>query len=296
MLSESSWPLLEFFPEPASARWRTVFAVAVTLVAVAAASAALLLVAVPSAIEYRIGGESLTIAARHGAFPTARTVRLTEILAIEETTLAGGRRTAGTSLPGFCAGLFSYRNVGPVWQATNCGRDVLLLRVAGAEKPILVSPHDPGAFRAALAAGAPATFVPAAVGTPRGWWAFKLLAASPILLVALLPWMLFVAPGRLRYGVGPGVIEVRTLWRRRRFDLSAAHARGHAPSRSLKLIGSAMPGYYAGIFLLDGARTRVYATSLRKGILVEGTARLFVSPADPIAFMEALARAGARVE
>lgn len=296
VLSESSGPLLEFAPEPASARWRTTFAVIVTLVAAAASSTALLLVAVPSAIEYRVGGGSLTIAARHGAFPTARTIRLTDILAIEEATLREGRRTGGTSLPGFCAGHFTYPDIGSVWQATNCGREVLLLRVAGAEKPILVSPGDPHAFRATLAAGGPATFAPAAVGTPRGWWAIRLLAAAPAALVALLPWMLLVAPRRLGYGVGPGVIEVRTLWRRRRFDLSAARARSHAPSRSLKLIGSAMPGYYAGLFSLDGARTKVYATSLRKGILIEGTTRLFVSPADPVAFTKALTWAGAIIE
>ncbi|MEW6338786.1 MAG: PH domain-containing protein [Acidobacteriota bacterium] len=296
MIAESSRPLLEFAPAPAPSGWRPAFGVVVTLVALSAAAVTTLLVVVPSAINYRIGAGTLTIAARHGAFPTSRTVRLSDITNVEDVVLRDGRRTAGTSLPGFCAGHFRYAEIGPVWQATNCGRNVLLLRAAGAEKPILVSPRDPRAFREALATGGPGTFAPATVEPPRGWWVFTLLVAAPVLLAVLLPLLVFVAPGKLRYGIGPGVLEVRTLFRRRRFDLSAATARRVSPSRAFRIVGSAMPGYFTGTFWLEGARARVYATSLRHGMLVETPGRLFVTPADLDAFAEALSSAGARVE
>ncbi|MGE5234835.1 MAG: PH domain-containing protein [Acidobacteriota bacterium] len=63
----------------------------------------------------------------------------------------------------------------------------------------------------------------------------------------------------------------------------------------MRIVGSAMPGYYAGRFPIDGGVTTVYASTLKDGVLVEGGERVFVSPADGAGFVAALRDAGARL-
>jgi hypothetical protein len=42
--------------------------------------------------------------------------------------------------------------------------------------------------------------------------------------------------------------------------------------------------------------TRVYATNLKEGVLLEGPARIFLSPADIAGFLDELGAAGVKVE
>lgn len=67
-------------------------------------------------------------------------------------------------------------------------------------------------------------------------------------------------------------------------------------ARAFRIAGSAMPGCHAGPFWLEGARARVYATSLGRGMPIEFPTRPFVTAADPDGFTEALTWSGARVE
>jgi hypothetical protein len=64
---------------------------------------------------------------------------------------------------------------------------------------------------------------------------------------------------------------------------------------TLRVAGTAMPGYYTGYFRADGQSTRVYATDLKDGVLLEGPARIYLSPADPEAFLAALREEGGTV-
>jgi len=128
-----------------------------------------------------------------------------------------------------------------------------------------------------------------------GWTAIKVLAFAPLLLVPLLVATLFVAPGRLRYEVGQGELHVRMLAGTKRFPLAGATARRLTPGRIFKVAGNGLPGYYTGWYRLDGGSARVYATRLVDGVLLEGTKRVFVTPADVDAFVEELKRNGASV-
>ena len=57
-----------------------------------------------------------------------------------------------------------------------------------------------------------------------------------------------------------------------------------------------MPGYYTGFFRIDGESTRVYATDLGDGVLLEGAARVFLTPEHPDAFLTSFRAAGGTVE
>jgi len=85
------------------------------------------------------------------------------------------------------------------------------------------------------------------------------------------------------------------MFGRKRWPTEQLRARRHSPSVKLRLAGAAMPGYYTGIFRADGTTTRIYATSLKDGVLLEGPARVYVSPADIPEFLAALREEGATV-
>jgi hypothetical protein len=64
----------------------------------------------------------------------------------------------------------------------------------------------------------------------------------------------------------------------------------------MRIAGSAFPGYYTGLFREGGRNLRVYATDLRRGVLLEGPQRVYLSPADREGFLAALQAEGARIE
>ena len=105
-----------------------------------------------------------------------------------------------------------------------------------------------------------------------------------VAIAATISVLLIVGPGKMRYIVRPGLLEVRTLFGR------------HWPRVTLRVAGTGAPGYYTGLFRADGATTRVYATDLHEGVLIERPVRVFLSPDDPAAFLARLREAGATVE
>jgi len=225
-----------------------------------------------------------------------RTVPLTLVHEPRVVVLHGARRTRGTGMPGYCTGRWSYADLGDVWQATDCsGRAVLVPTVDG-DLPLVVTPPDPEAFVRALETSTDfSVLLPPADTT-----VLRILPAVAAVLALLTGGMVFatlwVGPSRMRYLVGEGRLEVITIFGRRSWPTSQLRARPHTPRVTLRLAGTAVRGYYTGIFRADGETTRLYATELRDGVLVEGPQRVYLSPEHRDAFLDALRSAGATVD
>ena len=247
----------------------------------------------PRAIRYEVSADSLRVMLRTGWWRTGREVSLSSISAVRPVELGHGRRTMGSAMPGYCVGAFTFDGLGPVWLATSCGRSAVLVEAAGQPRPVVVAPADREGFLAAVDARMPATFEPPPGAPMPGWNVVRVLSLLPVLLIPVLVATFFVAPGRLRYEVGQGELLVRTLIGTKRFPLAGASARRHTPGRIFKVAGNGLPGYYTGWYRLDGGSARVYATRLADGVLLEGTKRVFVTPAEVDAFVEELQRNGA---
>jgi hypothetical protein len=283
----------QFRPAAAKSTGRIVIGI-VLLVVVGAAGILVAAVAwLPREIRYEVTADALTVRLRAGVWRVGRVVPLAAITAVRPLELGRGRRLVGTAMPGYCVGRFSYDDLGAVWQATSCGRSVVRIEAAGETLPVLVAPADRDAFLAALSSRQPGSFAPAPFPPAPGWTWVQLALLAPLLVVPMLVATFFLAPGRLRYEVGQGELVVRTMMGARRFPLAGATARRCTPGRVAKLAGNGLPGYYTGWFYLDGGRARVYATRLADGVLVEGPARVFVTPAVVEPFLAALRANGA---
>jgi hypothetical protein len=231
-----------------------------------------------------------------GAWPEGdKTVPLASVRERRVVTLRGGSRTMGTALPGFCVGRFSYPDLGAVWQATDCGPRAVLLASSALDRPVLVSPPDLDAFERELASPTGAVIaLPTSDGGLR-----VLLAAAALLVLASAGAVVVLAvrgPRAMRYVVGDGALEVRTAFSRKRFLLAGARAKPYAAKLTWKIAGTGLPGYVTGLFREAGQTTRVYATETERGVLIEGPARLFLSPADRGGFLRALRDEGAAVD
>jgi len=246
-----------------------------------------------SQVSYTVQAGTVTIDS--GSFIDGkRTFPVASVTDAHELTISGGRRTRGTGAPGLCTGLWWYPAVGDVWQATNCSSHAVLLQVTGEERPILLTPPDPDAFIAQLSSGTDASVV-LPPGDATLMRVVPGVGALVLVLSAVLVVLLFIAgPTRMRYVVEDGKLSIETIFSRRTFEARELRARLHVPSVTFRLAGSAFPGYYTGLFRADGATTRVYATQLKsEGVLLEGPARVFLSPEDPAALLKALEEAGA---
>ena len=245
-------------------------------------------------IVYTIDQGKLTVFTG-GVFDRQRSVPLRELRSGRDVAVGRGSRSWGTALPGYCVGRFSYEDLGPVWQATDCGRRGVLLKLRDGTRPWLLSPPDVLDFLAKLNAGVVTTIELPPVRSSTFARVMGPLLLGLLLLVAAVETLIVLGPSRLSYVVRDDFVEVRTLFARRRWLTAGMRARRHRPRVTLRLAGSAMPGYYTGYFRADGKTTRLYATTLEDGVLLEGPARVYLSPADPAAFLDALREAGAEV-
>jgi hypothetical protein len=247
-------------------------------------------------VSYTIRGGVLTVDTG-SLLDSKRTFAVSDVTDARVIDVYGGRRTRGTGAPGLCTGSWWYPGIGSVWQATDCSSHVVLLRVASEPLPVLLSPPDPEGFVDRLRAGGDALVV-----LPPGSMAVLrvvpgLGALVSLVTVAMLGALLLGGAKRMRYLIEGGELTIETVFSRRTFATNELRAREHVPAVGFRLAGTAFPGYYTGLFRVDGVTTRVYATQLRApGVLLEGPARVFLSPEDPAAFLDALARAGAFVE
>lgn len=254
------------------------------------------LVWTPQVVEFRVENNILEIETAPAPLRRHHAFDLASIVAVDETHVGRGRRTAGTALPGYCVGNYSYPELGRVWQATDCSRDVLVLRRSG-DKPVVLTPPDRERFRAALTAGSGYAETQPPPDTGRGWLLVKLLVLLAPVAGIVIPVIFLVAPRRLRYRVVSGGLEIKTMLGTRRFITAGCTARPHRPRVGLKLWGTGAPGYYTGTYRVDGANTKIYTTSVKEGVLVEGPGvRVFVNPEDEEGFLDAIRTMGGATE
>ena len=283
----------EFRPPIRKSRFALIFGVVLAVITLLGGAVLGAVALGSSQVSYTIRSGTLTVDS--GSFIDGkRTFAVADVTDARALTVSDGTRMRGTGAPGVCTGLWWYPSVGEVWQATNCSSRAVLLQVTGQERPILVSPPDPDAFVTELKPGTNDSIV-LPPGDATVMRVVPGVGALVLVLSAVLLTMLFVVgPKRMRYVVADGELSVHTIFSRRSFDARELRARLHVPAVTLRLAGTAFPGYYTGLFRADGVTTRVYATQLKsEGVLLEGPARVFLSPEDPAALLKALGEAGA---
>jgi len=254
------------------------------------------LVWAPQIVALQVDGGQLHVTTAPAPLSRHHSFDLATVVAVEETQLGHGRRTAGTSLPGYCVGNFSYDGLGGVWQATDCSRDVLVLRRNG-DKPVVLTPPDRDRFRAALETGSGYHERQPPPKPGKGWIFIKLMVLLAPLAGIAVPVIFLVAPSRLRYRVVSAGLEIKTMLGTRRFATAGCTARSHLPRVSLRLFGTGAPGYYTGTYRVDGANTKIYTTSVKEGVLIQGPGvRVFVNPEDEAGFLHAIRTMGGATE
>lgn len=246
-------------------------------------------------IEYSIGDGRIQVRAESGVFSDSIEMAVSDLAEVRPVILSGGSRSWGVGMPGFCVGRFYYEGLGNVWQATNCQDAVLALIFPKKEQTILISPEDQGRLRQVLQLHQAGRFRPAPV-SPGGLWivAQYVVLALPALFLALAG-ILILGPRRLGYRLSSGQLEVQLALYRRHFPLYDLTVRRQAPEVGLRILGTGVPGYYTGLFRVQGEKTRVFASSFTEGLLLEGRERIFLNPADPQAFLERLTDLGVPV-
>jgi hypothetical protein len=285
----------EFRPPVRPSVFRLVLAVVLPLIVMVPLGGLLAVTLGMSEASYTLGDGKLVV--RSGdLFWGTRAVALSDVTDVRVVALRGGRRTSGTGLPGFCAGHYSYPDLGGVWQVTTCAGRGVLLRAQGQAEPIVLSPPDPDAFVASIRAGTPLSFV---LPPPdKGPLLAILMVVAPLGIIGtlMLSALMLFGPGRIRYRVGDGAFEVRTLFGRKRWQTAGARASAYTPSAMIRIAGVGAPGYRTGIFNESGKTTRVYATDTERVVLFEGEARVIVSPEDRVGFLRALEEEGVAIE
>ena len=281
---------MRVFRPAARAKWAQVVGIGLTVL--------VLLTAVGLTTELFGHGPTYTLS--HGAvtfdsgsfYSGKRTFAASDVTDARVVALQNGIRTNGTGAPGLCAGHFRYSNLGDVWQANRCEGTGVLVSVRGQDEPLLVSPPDPEGFIAQLRAGTDMV-----VTTPgAGPSLVMLIPIGALVSVFFVAAVFAFGPRAMRYVIDGSDLRIETLFSKRTYPARELRARLHVPSVSIRLWGTSFPGYHTGLFRESGETTRITATDVRsEGVLVEGPARLFVSPADVRAFLVALEHAGATV-
>lgn len=280
-------------PQPRRRRLRLTVGIPLTVLVLALSAWVVALIWLPRTLHYEVSSGRLTVTTGWAVWPSHHWVSLSAIASARHVDLTGGRRIAGTSLPGYCVGRFSFDRLGAVWLAGDCSRHGVVLEFVDEDRPWVLTPADPGPLLEALTGTASHStdfrFPPAS-------WPWNLVRIGLVLLMAttlVVPAAFLVAPGRLRYRVTPGHLEVDTITGTRRFTLGTCLARPYRPESASKVIGSSLPGYHTGRFTLDGMQSRVYATHFDEGVLIEGPdLRLFITPTEPNAAIEILRSRG----
>jgi len=288
-------PRLRVFSPPVTSRsLRRALALVLGLVLVAPMLIAGSFAVSPPTITLRIDAGRLHAGARTGFFLTDRDVALASISDARRVHLQKGSRVMGTGMPGLCSGRWRYADLGDVWQAADCGSGAVVIDT-GAAARLVVAPEDPAAFLRALEGGAAfeSTQVSAATSGLRALFALLALA-----LVAVVAWFVALCgwgAERMRYVVGPGWVEVRTILGTHRQVTSGLVARRRTGRIGWRVAGTAMPGLYTGWYRVDGRSARIWTTRPSDGVLLEGNKRWVVSPEHEAAFVAALREAGAQV-
>jgi len=283
-------------PPPHARRTRLLLGVPLVLFAAVATLTSGWLLFAPHQATVTVEAGELTVTAGAPPFTTVHRVALADLVSLRRVQPTGGRRTLGTSMPGYCVGRFTYPELGTVWQATSCEPEGLLLTVRTLDTPLLLAPEPQGVFVLVVNAGG--RFAAEPIRPRPGAWRWGLAAVSLPLpaLTALLALLFFSAPARLAYVVRPGSVDVVTLFGTRRLATAGLSARRHRPRVGIRLWGTALPGYQHGWFRVDRVPTRVYATDVKGDcVLLENGGRTLLSPADPDELLATLREVGVTI-
>jgi hypothetical protein len=248
----------------------------------------------PHQITYEITHGKIVIHAGTSMTEKNKEITLARIEEASPAWLRGGSLDFGTEKHGYCVGFYEYPNYHKVWQATDCSEEGVVIRAGGEVMPIIIAPDNRDAFLAAIRDNLAMTFPTAVKPSGLHWPALVALAVVAWGAAAVFGTLLFLAPGRMRYLVRDGRLEVATLFGTPAFPLAGASVKVHSPLIGERLSGVNLPGYCAGVMVFDRAPTSVYATVRESGVLLEGDERVFVSPADPAGLIAAAIAAGGR--
>ncbi len=247
----------------------------------------------PRSLNYEVAQGRVVITSGLDIRPSRWEYPLGSITSATAVHLKPGKRVNGTSLPGYCSGHFRFPDVGDCILATTCSPDAVVLHVGPGERPIVITPTQREAFLAALAGDGEYSETVLFNDAGGVWLGLKVMTGLGLAVTLFIPLIFFLSPSRLRYRVTPGHVEIDLTFSTKRFSVNNCIARLHNPETSSKVMGSSLPGYHSGRFSLDGMTTRVYATRLTEGVLIESPdLRLFLNPEDPHAFLEALRALG----
>lgn len=261
-----------------------------SLVAVGGAAFGAAAILLPRTLSYAIHDQKLIVTKGLTIRPSEKVIPLKMIIKARPVQLQRGKRRVGTAMPGYCAGRFSFPTLGSVDLVSNCSRNAVKLELKDAPRPLVLTPGNRQAFLSALGNEGryEELFHPGTDSGP-GWKILRVLFGLILLPTFAIPLIFFVSPSQLRYEVHKEAIEIHLLSGVRRFSIGNCLAYPYSPKSSMKTMGSSFPGYHAGRFRVDGMPTRVYATDLKKGVLIEGPdLRLFLNPEDPRAFLQTL--------
>ncbi len=197
------------------------------------------------------------------------------------------KKFIGTDGPQTCVGRFR----DPAGQRyelyTDCSSPALVFRVPG-RLPLAITPGDPEALLPPLKVGGAGTFhLPVQRISPETW-----MSTLPLLILAALalwPWP------RLGYRLAPDALEVRRRLGVDRLFYSGLQLRPARNRLGLRLVGPGLPGYHTGLHATAGGRVMAAATSSHAPalLLASGSTTSYLTPADPQALMNELARRGA---
>ena len=225
------------------------------------------------------------------------------------------RREEGVGLPGVQRGWWTVEGQGRVYRLTTASRNVVFVdtapdaTVARPGTRYMFSPAEPGRFVALLEAarrGEAAerglgeegvVFPPATSGRHPATDPAMFFLLAEFVIVGAIPLLIWHGRRSLQYRVTAEGIFVRHLFGEHRFGWSGIRdvRRVDPPVGGLRLLGAALPGYYAGSFHLRGlGDVSVYATDLRRGplVLIEHRpgGKVLISPADADGFLAAVNR------
>ncbi len=247
----------------------------------------------PRSLNYEVTQSRVVITSGLDIRPSRWDYPLESITSATAVRLKPGKRVNGTSLPGYCSGHFRFPDIGDCTLATTCSPEAVILRVGEGTRPIVITPGQREIFLATLTGDGQYSEKVHFDDESSVWIGLKAMTALGVAVTLFIPLIFFLSPSRLRYRVTPGHVEVDLTFGAKRFSVSNCIARLYNPETSSKVMGSSLPGYHAGRFSLDGMATRVYATRLTEGVLIESPdLRLFLNPEDPHAFLEALRALG----
>ncbi len=283
-----------FHPPRASVGFRRTLGVVLAVLCIAPVTVAVIPALSPTIIDIDLRADGLHLKGGPGLFASTRDIALDQIRSVRPHQAGGGGRKMGTCMEGHCSGWWVYRDLGEVWQATDCRADVLLVETDAGR--LLLSAEDMGGLRTALEKRTP-FHAREEVFAPR--WLRLLISVVGLGALVAAIWVLaisFFGAERLSYTVGPDGLTVRNMGRERHIDLRGATVKRVTGRVGLRVAGVGMPGYYTGLYWLEGGTVRLWATRAQDGILIESGGRFLVTPEHADDFLAAVQAVGAQVQ